>query len=349
MGRSAVWRRGLAWLARRAKPPALVLGILAGFASLAALALGAPEPLPDRSVEPFAWTRAETALSWPVRDEPDLPPAPPKTVTERHDLPQTPAIGRKTQVLHEWHATGAGDLDPQTFAIGDLRISMGSAEQILTKATGHVDLNGAVVMVEAPGMAPWRMRRTDAHARAEFGVGRIDAARPGPQVLIGLYTGGMRCCMSYVLLTPDAGRWRETSLEAVVENHGLDGLFDGWPIDRDGDGSPELKFLESSYRYMGEVWSPPVFLQIHDGKVVDVSDRPGLRPQYRALLKEAELECRRHDNRACGTMLLVAGRLGDDRHAWRTLLANYDRHGEKGDYFPQHISRYRRGEPEAAR
>jgi hypothetical protein len=358
MGQSAVSGRGLAWLARGRRlalgkrPPPLILGIIAGFAALAALALAAPEPTPDRTVEAFVWTRAETALGWPLPESAEPPsPSPPRVTVERLSLVQTPAVRRKADAAHEWFPNPdmEGGGDPQTFAIGELRITVGSAAEDRVQGGGELEPYGAIIMVEAPGMTPWRMRRDDVRTGVTFGVSRIDAGRPGPQLLVGVFAGGMRCCMSYVLLTPENGRWRETSLDPQVEARGLEGAIAGWPIDYDGDGRLELRLFESSYSYMGEAWPPYVFLQVRGGKVVDVSDDRRFWPQHLARMKQAEVGCRRHDNEACGALVLMAGKLGDEARAWRIMLANYDRGGMHGDDFPDHVRRYRSDGDEAWR
>lgn len=317
-----------------------MLAIAAGFAGLAALALAAPEQLPDRTREPFVWQRVEPLIGWPLPQVEPAPPPRPSIVTPQYDLVQTPALVRTPQALHDWSPGSEGGGDPQTFAIGDIRITIGGAERTVFADTNDSEWRGAVVMVEAPGMTPWRARRDDVQALVAFGVGRLDAARPGPQVLIGIYTGGMRCCFAYSLLTPENGRWRETSLEAAVENSMLEGMSD-WPTDLDGDGRPEWAFSESNTNYMGEVWLPPVYLQVHDGKVANVTDRPSLRPQLRTRMNEAEAYCRQHDNRACAALVLMAGKLGGEDRAWRILMANYDRDGPDGTDFPHDMQRYR--------
>lgn len=317
-----------------------MLSIAAGFAGLAALALAAPEPLPDRTREPFAWQPVEPLTGWPLPQVEPEPPPRPSIVTPRYDLVQTPALVRTAQALHDWRPDPEWGGDPQTFAIGDIRVTLGGAEKTVFADTNDAEWRGAVVMVEAPGMAPWRARRDDVQALVWFGVGLLDAARPGPQVLIGFHTGGMRCCLAYSLLTPENGRWRETSLEEVVENSMLEGMID-WPTDLDGDGRPEWVFSESNTNYMGEVWQPPVYLQVHDGKVANITDRRSLRPHLRARMNEAEADCRKHDNRACATLVLMAGKLGGEERAWRVLMENYDRQGPFGTDFPGEMLRYR--------
>ena len=152
--------------------------------------------MPDRTRVPFVWQRIEQLIGWPLPDEPPGSPPPRPSVTTAHfNLPPTPALPRAPRTLHLWFPTSsrtegeAQNLDPQTYAIGALRISLGSAEQVLTVGETDPQLSGAVVVVEAPGMAPWRLRRTDTRTMVEYGVGRLDPARPEPQVLIEVIPG----------------------------------------------------------------------------------------------------------------------------------------------------------------
>src|SRR5690606_20034784 len=113
------------------------------------------------------------------------------------------------------------------------------------------------------------------------------------------------------------------------------GQWDGgrateWPTDRDKDGTAEFQFHESAFLYAfgsyAESYSIPKFLQVECGRVVDLSARRALRPQFVTAMRRAQPDCERGSNAACAAFVAAAARAGQFNNAWRLMLNSYNRY-----------------------
>jgi hypothetical protein len=161
-------------------------------------------------------------------------------------------------------------------------------------------------------------------AAAQVGVGRIDPARPEPQVLFTSFSGGAHCCADTKLVVRDGRGWT-----AIDVAHQDGAWLDAFPKDLDGDGTVEFQLADDRFLYAFESyagsWAPPLFRQVRDGQVKDVSAAPGLRGEYRAYAARLQPECQKGQNGACAAFAAAAARLGWLDAAWPLVLASYQR------------------------
>lgn len=260
----------------------------------------------------------------------ERPPAAPKAAAAKAEAPASPepvaakplVAGQATKVrTNHWESWSADDEgDPKTYRIGEVTLTFGALKTETDSYGAHK--SGIAVLVEAPGMEPFRLNDDGTMALASFGVGRLDMTRPDPQVLLGIFTGGAHCCTRYVLLTPNGKTWVQTDLGMV------DKAMNDWPEDLNHDGKPEMFIGDDRFNYAfasyAGSWAPYAFWQIEDGKVVDVSADKGFARLYRTYAKDAEVDCRKHDNGACAGFVAAAARAGDFDRAWQVMLDSYD-------------------------
>ena len=93
---------------------------------------------------------------------------------------------------------------------------------------------------------------------------------------------------------------------------------DRMPSDLDGDGVIDFVFYDNAFLYAfasyAESGAPPLVMNVVDGDVVDVSDRPGFRYLFEDALREHRQYCLRprdmSPNGACAAYAAAAARVG---------------------------------------
>lgn len=317
MGRSAAAARGLGWLARGAGAAPLPAWIALGFLALILLGSLGWRPDPPQPFDFAAFRRLPSPPSARLIPAAVVTPEPAAPVAAKPPMPTRPRLARADRWL-QWRADEDGD--PQTYRIGEVSLTFGAMEQ--TTDSYGVHKSGTAVLVQAPGMTPYRLSIEGSMGSANFGVGRLDRSRPGPQVLLGVFTGGAHCCTRYVLLTPKGKTWTPLEIGEV------DKAMDDWPVDRNGDGSPDMLIGDDNFNYAfapyAGSWAPYVFWQIEDGRVVDVSDDRRLARFHRRYMNDALVYCRQRQNGACAGFVAAAARAGRFDWAWQVMLENHD-------------------------
>lgn len=287
-----------------------------------------PDPAPKPWPQGMVLTRAEIARRpTPVAQTVNATEAP--APTEPLVLPKPPSpIRVPLETLQEWSSY---DHDPelQTYHVGRVRLTISQAD--LDKPQHERD--GLRVQVRAPGMKTRTLLWPDNAGSVRFGVGRIDPARPGPQVLLLRWTLGAHCCFVATLLTPDGDRWRVEDLDEWDDGNLFDTTFNPgvWPKDRDGDGAPEFIVPDERFRYVFEAYvasiAPISVQQVHRGQMVDVSDRRAFRPIFQKTLALQKERCDgTGSNGYCAAYVATASRLGQRRQAWAWMLKRRDSH-----------------------
>ncbi len=164
-------------------------------------------------------------------------------------------------------------------------------------------------------------------------VTEMDPANGKPEAVVEFYSGGAHCCESiYVLeeVPGRPGRWQKVDL----------GQHDGGerlPQDLDGDGLSEIVTKDESFLYAygsyGESYAPPVIVSVRQGRRVDLTRSPAMRPdlrkEERRVLKMMRDPDRRTDNGYIPNGVLagyVALKLllGEGREGWLFMLKNRD-------------------------
>lgn len=161
------------------------------------------------------------------------------------------------------------------------------------------------IIVDAGGNPAW--------ADNWVAIGKLSKTDPAPAVLLEGFTGGAHCCATLMAIVPNAGRLKAVEFEPV------DGDSDKvFPKDLDGDGTADFERQDDSFRYQfasgAGSYSPPIFLNIYKGQIVDVSTQPGFRPQWQAFAKETRARCMDKTdpdrNGGCAAYVAAGARLG---------------------------------------
>lgn len=179
--------------------------------------------------------------------------------------------------------------------------------------------------VESPGLPPLTVEGVEGLdiPAASFGVGTLDAGNPMPQVLFVTYSGGAHCCIEVAVLEARDARWTATTVGS------WDGELTEFPGDIDGDGLGDIIRADNRFLYAFAPYAlsmaPPMVLNVVDGKVRDVSDRPKYAALFKADMAGAQAECLKAGNGACAAFVADAARLGLRDWAWPIMLAHYDR------------------------
>ena len=234
--------------------------------------------------------------------------------------PVTIAIGEPV----DWSA--AGDPDPAHYRAGPLSLAV--------RGTKEADaLVRPVLTVEISGLPPVEVQGSPTPPGFDHRimVGAWDGERP--YVLFQSFTGGAHCCNLIRLVVPEGGRL------SVVDLGAWDGDYlDALPADLDGDGRLDFVFRDDRFLYAfasyAESFAPLMVLNVVDGRVEDVSDRPGFRPLFAQAMADARAYCAPPDrpgfdgpssNGACAAFVAMAARAGRFDEAWAQMLAIYDR------------------------
>lgn len=216
----------------------------------------------------------------------------------------------------EWDA--ARDGAESRYIIGPLTVTLGS--RMATDGVPVPTLTVAASDMQAftvDGVAGFE------NPSASFGVGRLDARNPVPQVVFTTFSGGAHCCVQIKVLEARQGRWRGVDLGA------WDGELADFPKDLDGDGLADFVLYDDRFLYAfasyAESMPPPLILNVAGGKVREVSNQPKYASLFRAHLADARAECLKASNAGCAAFVADAARLGLRDWAWGIMLTHYDR------------------------
>lgn len=184
-----------------------------------------------------------------------------------------------------------------------------------------------VALVRATGFGPISLRDvgTVSYHKLEIGIGKLSETDPVPSVLIGGYTGGAHCCATLTIITPSAGKLKTFEFEPV--DGGPESSF---PKDIDDDGTVDFVRQDDNFRYEfssgAGSFSPPKFLNIYKGQLIDVSDQPSYRQQWTEFANKVKARCAdRKDtdrNGACIAFAAAGARLGQYSAYLKEAVAN---------------------------
>ena len=168
-----------------------------------------------------------------------------------------------------------------------------------------------------------------------YAVVKLDAKDPVASLLVQAYTGGAHCCNEYSAIVPVGDALKVVPI----------GLFNGGPLDEiptdlDGDGRVDIAVQDDRFLYefapYYASWAPPMFLNVVDGEVVDVSTRPAFRKaldDYAAdALKSCEDLTEEHRNGACAVYVAIKARQGAYAQALKRVSRFINR--EALDFLP---------------
>ena len=149
-----------------------------------------------------------------------------------------------------------------------------------------------------------------------------------PQIVVTSFSGGAHCCVSTWFLNRAAG----SAAWALIEGETLDG-GGYWVDDADGDGVLELMSVDNSFLYAFDSYAgsfaPLKIWRLEDGKIVDVTDRPEMKPRLAQDLAGIEFSAKTNPDLWKSNGYLVGWvaskiRLGQGDEAWAKFMADYD-------------------------
>jgi hypothetical protein len=195
------------------------------------------------------------------------------------------------------------------------------------------DLPRPALQVSMPGYQPVVLHGEPTGASFEHRatVGRWSADGT-PFVYFQSFSGGAHCCNRIQVVVPENGK-----LEIYDLGSWDGGYSDNVPTDVDGDGAVDFVMVDNSFLYTfasyADSFAPPQVLNFINGKVEDVSARPGFRRLFEAAARDARPICTGNEsfrNGACASYVAASARLGRFDEAWAEML----RHHESGPDWP---------------
>ena len=146
---------------------------------------------------------------------------------------------------------------------------------------------------------------------------------PQAPVCSFLVSAGAHCAPHAVSLS-EAGR-------LVVADLGDWDGFTATPRDVDGDGRVDFVNRDNAFLYAftnyAQSYAPPIIYNILDGRVEEVSARPGFRRMFEEAGREARQACIGTDsgrNGACAAYVAAAARIGRFEEAWVEMLRHQE-------------------------
>ena len=195
--------------------------------------------------------------------------------------------------------------------------------------------NQATITVTQPGLPPFRMTSDRQASFVRVAVVRLAAGQARAGVVVDNQWGGSAGDTAVTVVEPVTIGFRAVSLEH--DGHtALRGEVRLLPPGTLPGGQPGFVLEVPIMNYSGEcnacVPRPPLVLTVRDGRSVDVSADPALRPLFaRDLLlrRRVCVSTDRERNANCAAFVADAVRLGQIASAWPVMLAHY-RHEPAG-------------------
>ncbi|WP_322966134.1 hypothetical protein [Sphingomonas fuzhouensis] len=191
--------------------------------------------------------------------------------------------------------------------------------------------NQARVTVQAPGIGPVSVTTDPQSGYARIAVVRFGRGDPRPGVIIESQSGGSSGDLSVQFLVPSGAGYHVLALGALHDGL-LEGEIADEPRDLSGDGFLDLKLedgaFDSAFGCNACTPRPPRLFAVKQGRVVDESRDPALRPVFVADMARLAPFCLSGEsgrNGACAAYVADAARAGRFRSAWTRMLAHYER------------------------
>lgn len=190
--------------------------------------------------------------------------------------------------------------------------------------------NQANVTVSAAGMIPVTVTTNRQSEYARIAVVHFHRDDPQSGIIIESQSGGSGGDMTLQLLVPSGDRYRVAQSDGSADLH-LQGQLADAPRDLSGDGSVDLKLEDAAFDSVFGCNActprPPKMLTIRNGKIIDESRDPTLRPVFAAEMNRLAPICQsqtRYRNGACAAFVADAARAGRFKVAWNAMLKHYE-------------------------
>ncbi len=204
--------------------------------------------------------------------------------------------------------------------------------------------NQARVTVQAAGVTPLSVRTDRQSGYARIAVVRFGRNDPRPGVIVESQSGGSGGALSVQFLVASGAGYRVLPLGSLSDGL-LQGQIADEPRDLSGDGYVDLTLEDGAFANVFGCNActprPPRVFAVKQGRVIDESRAPALRPVFVADMARLEPRCvseQSDRNGACAAYVANAARAGHFRSAWAKMLAHYERdhdlwQPDKGPHF----------------
>lgn len=204
--------------------------------------------------------------------------------------------------------------------------------------------NQARVTVHGAGGEPLSVTTDRQGGYARIAVVRFGRSDPRPGVIVESQSGGSGGALSVQFLAPSGRGYRVLPLGSL-QGGLLQGEIADEPRDLSGDGFLDLTLrdgaFDSAFGCNACTPRPPRVFAVKQGRVVDESRAPALRPVFAADMARLEPRCLSEEperNGTCAAYVADAARAGRFRAAWAKMLAHYERgrdlwQPDKGPHF----------------
>lgn len=233
-------------------------------------------------------------------------------------------------VFHTW---GIHPVTPLSLADGGLTVQVAatSCQRPAQNEGCRFDgvSNQAVVTVTKAGMHPFQMTSDRQASFVRVAVVRFGRGRERLGVVVDNQWGGSAGITAVTVIEPVVGGYRAVPL-AQDGSSELAGKVSMLPRAVLKGGGPGFVLEATGFNYSNECNAcaprPPRVLTVRDGRSVDISADPAMRPLFARDLPTHRRVCIstiRERNGNCAAFVADAARLGQAASAWRVMLIHY--------------------------
>ncbi len=195
--------------------------------------------------------------------------------------------------------------------------------------------NQATITVTRPGVAPFEMISNPQASFVRVAVIHLAPGTGRSAVVVDNQWGGSAGLTAVTVIEPVAHGFRAVPLKHH-DSRELTGEVSLLPRRLVKDGRLVFVLKARGFNFSGEcnacVPGTPLVLAVRDGRSIDISADPAVRPLFAHDLPAHRRICvsaERDRNGNCAAFVADAARLGQVRSAWRVMLAHY-RHEPAG-------------------
>lgn len=244
-----------------------------------------------------------------------------------------------TAPLGVFQTWGSGSAAPLSVVAGGLTVKVAATRCRVPAQNEGCSFEGAsnqaIVSVSQPGFPIFRMTSDAQASFVRIAVVRLASGQARSQVVIDNQWGGSAGLTVVTVIEPVAGGFRAVPLRY---RGGTELIGEVRILARDllNDGRPAFVLEAPGLNFSGEcnACAPdvPLVLTVRDGRSVDISGDPAVRPLFARDLPARRRVCisgieERNGN--CAAFVADAARLGQVASAWRVMLSHY-RHKPSG-------------------
>jgi hypothetical protein len=195
--------------------------------------------------------------------------------------------------------------------------------------------NQAIVSVSRPGLPPFRMTSDSQASFVRVAVVRLAAGRGHAGLVVDNQWGGSGGFTAVTVIEPSVSGFHAVPLQ-YRGSAALIGEVSVFSRSLSRDSQPGFVLEAPGFNFSGEcnacTRGVPLVLTIRDGRSVDVSDDPAVRPLFAHDLPAHRRICVsdvKERNGSCAAFVADAARLGQAPSAWHVMLSHY-RHEPAG-------------------